>query len=203
MTEIPLFPLSSVLVPHGRMPLQIFEQRYIDLVRETMRSDSGFGVVWVRRGAEVAVKGNTEPDLGDYGTYARIVDWDQLSNGLLGITIEGHEIFNLHATHRRSNGLVIGEVTLEQPLQPAPVLSVWQSMVDVLLSLETHPHVQRMGLNVDYDDAWQVAFTLVQLLPLEEALKYELLGCASLDELMREMDILLNQISGEGPLQRD
>jgi Lon protease-like protein len=185
------------------MPLQIFEQRYLDLVRETMRSDSGFGVVWVRRGAEVAVKGTTEPDLGDYGTYARIVDWDQLSNGLLGITIEGREIFNLHATHRRSNGLVIGEVTLEEPLQPAPVLSVWQSMVDVLLSLETHPHVQRMGLHVDYDDAWQVAFTLVQLLPLEEALKYELLGCASLDELMREMDILLNQISGEGPLQSD
>jgi len=201
MTEIPLFPLSSVLVPYGRVPLQIFEQRYLDLVRESMRSDTGFGVVWVRRGAEVAEKGKTEPDLGDYGTYARIVDWDQLSNGLLGITIEGRETFSLHATHRRSNGLVMGEVTLDEPLQSAPVLPVWQSMVDVLQSLETHPHVQRMGLTVDYDDAWQVAFTLVQLLPLEEALKYELLGCTSLDELMQEMDVLLNQISGEDPAE--
>ncbi|MEP4486811.1 MAG: LON peptidase substrate-binding domain-containing protein [Halioglobus sp.] len=201
MTEIPLFPLSSVLVPYGRVPLQIFEQRYIDLVRECMRSNTGFGVVWVRRGAEVAVKGKAEPDLGDYGTYARIVDWDQLSNGLLGITIEGRETFSLHDTHRRSNGLVMGEVSLDEPLQPAPMLSVWQSMVDVLQSLETHPHVQSMGLTVDYDDAWQVAFTLVQLLPLEEALKYELLACASVEELMREMDVLLNQISGEEPVQ--
>ena len=34
MSEMPLFPLSSVLLPHGRIPLQIFEPRYIDLVRD-------------------------------------------------------------------------------------------------------------------------------------------------------------------------
>jgi Lon protease-like protein len=67
----------------------------------------------------------------------------------------------------------------------------------VLRSLETHPHVQRMGLNVDYADAWQVAYTLVQLLPLEESVKYELLGADSIDELIRELDIILNEISGE------
>jgi len=42
-----------------------------------------------------------------------------------------------------------------------------------------------------------VAFTLVQLLPFEESVKYELLGVASVDVLVRELDILLNQISGE------
>ena len=49
MTEMPLFPLSGVLLPGGRMPLQIFEQRYLDLVRESMKSDSPFGIVWIRR----------------------------------------------------------------------------------------------------------------------------------------------------------
>jgi hypothetical protein len=34
-------------------------------------------------------------------------------------------------------------------------------------------------------------------LPLEEAIKYELLGVATVDDLMRELDIILNQISGE------
>ena len=89
LTELPLFPLSAVLLPHGRMPLQIFEQRYLDLVRETLRSDSQFGVVWIRQGSEVAQRGRAAPELGDYGTSARIVDWDQRPNGLLGITIEG------------------------------------------------------------------------------------------------------------------
>jgi hypothetical protein len=50
---------------------------------------------------------------------------------------------------------------------------------------------------VDYNDAWQVAYTLVQLLPLDEALKYELLGIESIDVLMAELQTLLNQISGE------
>jgi hypothetical protein len=54
-----------------------------------------------------------------------------------------------------------------------------------------------MGLDIDHADAWQVACSLIQLLPLEEALKYGLLGIDSIDELMAQLDIILNQISGE------
>ncbi|MEH6634363.1 MAG: LON peptidase substrate-binding domain-containing protein [Halioglobus sp.] len=197
MSELPLFPLSSVLLPHGRMPLQIFEQRYLDLVRESMRSDSTFGVVWIRRGAEIAQRGRAAPDLGDYGTCVRIVDWDQLPNGLLGITIEGTQRFELLATSARSNGLVVGQVELKQLQDATPVVPVWQPMVDILRTLETHPHVQRMNLQLDYNNAWQVAYTLVQLLPLEESLKYELLEIDTIEDLMQELDVVLNQISGE------
>ena len=73
MTELPLFPLAGVLLPYGRVPLQIFEQRYLDLVRECMRNDTGFGVVWIRRGSEVAQRGRASPELGE-GTDAIGVD---------------------------------------------------------------------------------------------------------------------------------
>lgn len=197
MSELPLFPLSGVLLPFGRMPLQIFEQRYLDLVRDCMKADSGFGVVWIRQGSELAQRGRASPQLGDYGTNARIVDWDQMPNGLLGITIEGSGRFDLYDTHTRANGLVVGEVEPRDAPATDPVQASWQPLVDVLRSLQTHPHVQRMNLQLDYDDAWQVAYTLVQLLPLEESLKYELLGLDTIAELMRELDVLLNQISGE------
>lgn len=197
MSELPLFPLSGVLLPYGRMPLQIFEQRYLDLVRDSMKSGEPFGVVWIRRGSEVAERGRAAPQLGDYGTTARIVDWDQLPNGLLGITIQGEARFDLYETATRSNGLVVGEVKQQAAPLPAPMLSQWQSMLEVLQTLETHPHVQSLGLSLDYEDAWQVAGTLVQLLPLEEAIKYELLGADTVEELMQELDIILNQISGE------
>tara|TARA_R110002110_G_scaffold362241_1_gene571964 strand:- start:19046 stop:19633 length:588 start_codon:yes stop_codon:yes gene_type:complete len=193
---MPLFPLSAVLVPRGRMPLQIFEQRYLDLVRESMKTDTPFGVIWIRRGAEVAEKGRVAPDLGDYGTTAKIVDWDQLPNGLLGITIEGGERFELLETGMRANGLVTGEVSVRDTRDAQPMQEQWQSMLDVLHSLEHHPHVQSLNLQVDYKDAWQVGYTLVQLLPLDEALKYELLGMENVAELMSELDIILNQISG-------
>ena len=197
VTEIPLFPLSTILLPHGRMPLQIFEQRYIDLVRTSMKSDSGFGMVWIRQGSEVVKKGGARPDLGDYGTYARIVDWDQLPNGLLGITVAGTETFDLVSTHTLPSGLVMGEVEMKPGRCSEPMAEEWGSMTTVLQSLETHPHVQRMGLDIDYSNAWEVGYSLVQLLPLEESLKYELLGSDTLEEMMQELDILLNQISGE------
>jgi hypothetical protein len=63
-------------------------------------------------------------------------------------------------------------------------------------SLETHPHVQRLDLQLDHGDAWSVAYSLLQLLPLDEHLKYELLGLDSIEEVMAELDIILNQISG-------
>jgi uncharacterized protein len=196
VSELPLFPLSAVLLPFGRMPLRIFEQRYLDLVRDCMKSSSPFGVVWIRRGAEVAQRGRAAPELGDYGTCARIIDWDQLPNGLLGITIEGAQRFELMETHTRANGLVVGQVQLQSPASPASLSANWLPLLDVLRSLETHPHVQRMKLRVDYNDAWQVGYTLTQLLPLEESLKYELLGLESVEALMTELLALLNQISG-------
>ena len=197
MSELPLFPLSGVLLPYGRMPLQIFEPRYLDLVKDSMKSDTPFGVVWIRRGEEVAQRGRAAPQLGDYGTCARIVDWDQLSNGLLGITIEGGECFDLFETETRTDGLVIGEVDMHPPVSPCGLPERWLSLTDVLRSLEEHPHVKRLKLRVDYNDAWQVAYSLVQMLPMDEALKYELLGVEDIDDLMAELHGLLNQISGE------
>ena len=134
-TEIPIFPLSAVLVPFGQVPLQIFERRYLDLVRDCMKNDSGFGVVWIRTGAEVVSKGVAAPDLGDYGTYARIIDWDQLDNGLLGITIQGTETFDLDEVSRAASGLVMGKTRMHSRPEALPVSPAWQSLVDVLQSL--------------------------------------------------------------------
>jgi Lon protease-like protein len=196
MKELTLFPLAATLVPYGRMPLQIFEQRYLDLVRHSLKHDEPFGVVWIRRGSEVAQRGRAAPDLGDYGTCARIVDWDQLPNGLLGVTIEGAQRFELSDTAVCDNGLLVGQVQVGELPAAAPVQAEWQSLVDVHRSLETHEHVQRMGLQVDHANAWHVGYSLVQLLPLEESLKYELLGLDTIGELMGELDVILNQISG-------
>ncbi len=196
MSELPLFPLSAVLLPFGRMPLQIFEPRYLDLVRDCMKTSSPFGVVWIRRGAEVVQPGRTALELGDYGTCASIVDWDQLPNGLLGITIEGAQRFELLETHTRANGLVIGQANLLPATVPQPLSADWLSLLDILRSLEAHPHVQRIKLRVDYNDAWQVGYTLTQLLPLQESQKYELLGHEKIGTLMSDLQALLNQLSG-------
>ena len=45
MTDIALFPLPVVLFPGCRMPLQIFEPRYVDLVKRTLSGEDSFAIV--------------------------------------------------------------------------------------------------------------------------------------------------------------
>jgi uncharacterized protein len=193
---MPLFPLGSVLFPCGRLPLQIFERRYLDLVRDCLKNDTGFGMAWIVRGQEVAQPGVGLPNLGEFGTYARIVDWDSLPNGLLGVTIEGQDIIRIHECHARADQLVVGNVEILEPAASAPILEEWDSMLDVLSSLEVHPHVLSLGLNIDRTDAWQVGRTLAQLLPVEEPLKYELLQIDEVAPFMERLDQLLNMLGG-------
>jgi Lon protease-like protein len=193
--DLPLFPLGAVLFPHGRMPLQIFERRYVDLVKQSMRSGEGFGIVRIERGREVAA--DDLPVLAPVGTVARIVDFDQLDNGLLGITVRGERRFSLEGHWREPSDLVHGEVTLLPALAPAPLRDEWATLAALLQSLEAHPHVQRIGLDVDFGDAWQVVYTLLQLLPLDESFKARMLAEPSLDAVVDELESLLGDISGE------
>ena len=49
---VPLFPLNTVLFPGGRLPLRIFEQRYMDMAKVCLKDNSAFGVCLIREGRE-------------------------------------------------------------------------------------------------------------------------------------------------------
>lgn len=44
MTSIPLFPLNTVLFPDGYLPLQVFEVRYLDMVKKCIASGQPFAI---------------------------------------------------------------------------------------------------------------------------------------------------------------
>src|SRR3990172_2924732 len=104
--EIPLFPLHTVLFPDGYLPLRIFEQRYLSMVRDCTRSDSGFGVCLIIDGEEAI----TPVQTARFGTLARIVDWYTLEDGLLGVSAMGACRFALSHTHKQDDGLLLATV---------------------------------------------------------------------------------------------
>lgn len=184
MTNIPLFPLNTVLFPHARLPLQIFEPRYLDLVSHCLKSDTGFGVVWLRQGSEVILKKpGVDPRLAEMGTYAKIVDWDSLPNGHLGITIEGQEKFLIEESEQQANKL--HTATIEW-LAAEPFIALPDhagELTGLLEQLIQHPHVAALNINPDIRDVDTLGCILAQLLPIDEAIKYTLLS--SMDPLTR------------------
>jgi Lon protease-like protein len=162
MTEsIPIFPLNLVLFPGARLPLRIFESRYIDMVRECMRTDSGFGVVWRLDGDEESAGGHAR-----IGTEARIVDFSTLEDGLLGIECVGTRRFLVRSTRCRDDGLLIGDVDWVHDQAAGPIASRHAALQSLMREILAHKALAGQ-IEADEDDAASLAFGLASVLPID------------------------------------
>jgi Lon protease-like protein len=169
MSELPLFPLQTVLLPDGLLALRVFEPRYVDMVARCLRGVNRFGVVAIREGAEVGAATTY-----DYGTSAEIVDWHQEPGGLLGILAAGREPFHVQAPRREPDGLYVGSVTWLESVPSQKLAPAHEPLAALLERLiESVPMYQ--GVATRFDDAAWVGGRLVELLPLELTLKQSLL----------------------------
>ena len=175
--ELPLFPLNTVLFPRGPLPLRIFETRYVDMVRRCMREGSCFGVVLLQGGGETGpVSG-----VAAIGTSARIVDFNLLKDGLLGITCRGERRFRVLRLWRQDDGLNMGEVEwLDPPLSAAAaaiaVPPEHRHLADLLRRVLPELGEVYAGIEPRHDDADWVGARLVEILPIGLGDKQALLG---------------------------
>ena len=58
MSEVSLFPLNTILFPGGKLALQIFEPRYLDMIKDCMKREQGFVVALIRDGNEAGKSGD-------------------------------------------------------------------------------------------------------------------------------------------------
>jgi uncharacterized protein len=83
--QIPIFALGHVLFPRSLLPLRVFETRYMDMVKDCLRSEQPFGVCLISEGQEVGAAASIHP----VGCLARIVEWDMPELGILHVVAEG------------------------------------------------------------------------------------------------------------------
>lgn len=182
-TEIPLFPLGAVLFPGGPLPLRIFETRYIDLVRRCLRDGSGFGVVLIREGVEAGGPALTF----DVGTYARIVDFSQQPDGLLGIRAAGERRFRILERRRERDGLNVADVEWLPDAAPQALpedLAELGPALEALLDEVGEPYA---SLDRHLEDAAWVAGRLTEILPIPPGHKQH---CLELDDPVERLRFL-------------
>src|SRR5258706_15580178 len=100
--NLPLFPLNPVLFPGGRLPLRIFEQRYMEMAKACLRDGSPFGVCLIREGAEVGAPATPV----DIGCLARIAEWDMEQLGVLQVVARGERRFRVLERRAQADGLL-------------------------------------------------------------------------------------------------
>jgi uncharacterized protein len=96
MAVMPMFPLGSVLLPGGLLPLHVFEPRYRQLVIDCLADDFGdpeFGVTMIERGWEVG-GGDQRADVG---VVARMVQVEALPDGRYRVIAVGTRRIRVNA----------------------------------------------------------------------------------------------------------
>lgn len=177
-----------MLFPGGRLPLRIFEQRYIDMVRESSANGSCFGICLINN-SEDQQKPATHLKVG---TTAEICDFSTLDDGLLGIVAEGRQRFIIQKTTMRDNGLLMGDVEflnegeqVEVPEQFS-ILSMIAARFMEQLSAQ-YPDFEPAQLQ----DAHWLGYRLSELLPLQNNEKQVLLEQDNpLERLQTLLDVL-------------
>jgi len=200
LREIPLFPLQLVMFPGGRLDLQIFERRYIDLITQCMRTETGFGICLLKKGMETAQAG-TQQTIHRIGTYVNIIDWDQLQNGLLGITVEGSAKFTIEECWLADSGVLTANVAFSENdsvgKQTIPIDDDFTALSQLLQNLESHPLVEQKNLIIDYDNLWDLGWRLAELIPIENAKRQDLLEIDDPWERIENIELLVSELANE------
>ena len=189
--EIPLFPLQTVLFPGGRLPLRIFERRYMDMAKACLRDGSPFGVCLIREGREVG-----EPALPEaVGCVARIVEWDMPQLGLLQVVARGERRFRIRARRVQADGLALAGAELLDEERDAPLDPQADLCARVLRRMVDAAPAGLVELPPRYDSSAWVSARLAELLPLSLASKQRLL---EMDDARDRLEILRRLISSSG-----
>ena len=178
---IPLFPLSHGLFPDGMLPLQIFEVRYLDLIKRCYQQQLPFGVAWIQEGSEVTVPGQV-PLLHDVGCLAHVREFEQVQPSFFRVVCQGGLRFQLSNVQAGPLGVWQGNVSyLPQDPELEVPLSL-QAHADrlgkVIASAQQQGVLDRLPIFAPYhlDQCGWLANRYAEALPISTELKLQLLS---------------------------
>lgn len=192
---LPLFPLGQPLFPGVILPLQIFEQRYIRLIKESLRADTGFGIVAT---AEPDTDDSESVVTYDVGLEVKVTDWRQQDNGLLGISVSGTRRFVIDAIEVEDDGLLVASINwmAVESEEVDAGYSDLDELEGLLRQLILHPAFDWVELPEEISPE-EISWKLAQLLPIGLDDKVQLLSFTSTNDRLNRIYDLITDLSSE------
>lgn len=170
-TSIPLFPLNVVVCPEGLITLNIFEARYLDMVRSCLRNQTSFVIT------AALPEGETDPvenfPFANIGTVMNIIDAEVSTIGLMTIQCMGQCRVLIQSYTSKPDGLLVGNVTdipndlsIEIPEDLQEVSEMLETLLDTGSPYETIDLNIPVAKPYKFGDASWVANRWVELLDL-------------------------------------
>lgn len=185
--KIPLFPLDAVLFPGGALPLRIFEPRYLDMISDCMKSESGIGVILIKDGHEAGEAAKVH----EFGTISYVSYWHKRTDGMLGITLTGEQRFRVLSTEVKPNQLTLAEVELLPNFEESRIEYNPELFIKLLKKIVAQLEPPYTTMKSYYDDLDWVSARLIELLPLKLKDKQKMLVMGDVNERVSYLHPLL------------
>jgi len=180
-----------VLFPGGRLPLRIFEQRYMGMAKTCLKDGTPFGVCLILEGGEVGAPAVP----AGVGTLARITDWDMPQLGLLQVVARGEGRFRILERRVERDGLARARVEAIDDDDDCPVPPANARCTRLLERMLNETHDAITGPR-RLDSSWWVGLRLAEFLPLSMESKQELLEMTDVRARLERLNALLAQARG-------
>lgn len=184
MPVMPMFPLTTVLLPAMPLPLRIFEERYLKLLGDLLGEETPeFGVVLIARGPEVG-GGEKRMDVGTIASVTNIGTTEQF----YGLESVGSRRFRVNAwlpddPYPLADIDFIPDLIWVDTLMPARVHL--ETKVRQLLAFASEFGDLQYGPDVEFsDDPMEACWQLAGVLPVGQLDQMDLLESESTDELI-------------------
>ena len=190
--NLPVFPLGLVALPGTIQNLQIFEPRYIKMVKDCMEQSHGFVIVFQKQ-----IIGNNENEISKKGCYVEIIEFNNLPNGLLGITVKSVNKVSIKNLTQLEDGLHIAKINpeVDPEVDDQALLAEFPEITNILNQLVKHPRIVDMPLNVDFNSADSVAYHLAGLIPIPWPHKQSLLEAFDASQRLSILSKYIEEIS--------
>lgn len=177
--EIPIFPLNAVLFPGGLLPLRVFEQRYMEMVKICLKEEKPFGVCLIKEGEEAGPAALPR----EVGCLVHIVDWDMQQPGILNLKVLGEQRFSISEQRVEKNGLIVAQATFQSAEESQSIPADLITCATVLKGIVEKVGAENFQQPFHYDDAVWVGYRLAEVLPLKLPAKQAMLEMN--DSIMR------------------
>ena len=191
----PVFPLSINVLPGAYLPLQIFEPRYLDMVKSSLAKEEGFCIALIKQDEEAYSDGL--PSLHEVGTYVEIVDFNQLQNGLLGITVKGLNKVRILDRWKQEDELLLAKISkLEEFEEDFSEDPSYKEIWSMLIEISNHPEIKKLNLDINLKNATNVSYILGSLLPLTPTEKQTMLELEASTEKLDYLKSIIKKLGG-------
>ena len=191
MINLPFFPLQIVVLPGTLQSLQIFEPRYLNMVKDCMTHQRGFVISFKSDKSD-----NINFGIEKRGTLVEIIDFNNLPNGLLGITVKAKEKVDIKAIVQLEDRSYIGEILpqVEPQVDDQSLLARYPDLLDVLTQLKDHPNIKTLPIEIDLTSADSVTYHLGSLIPLSTDEKQLLLNAFDAGQRLKILSKIIQTI---------